>query len=81
MLASLPDWIEPATNPHHRQFFHSVLFLGGVCYVSYRVYRWEPQTPWQSFVRWLSLVTAGAYIVHLVCDSGTPRALPLLGKL
>jgi len=81
MLASLPDWIEPATNPHHRQFFHSVVFLGGVCYVCYRVYRWQPQTPWQTFARWLALVVGGAYAVHLVCDAGTPRALPLLGKL
>lgn len=26
LLASLPDAIEPAIHPHHRQFFHSIAF-------------------------------------------------------
>mgnify|MGYP000976895494 CR=1 FL=1 len=26
--AFLPDIIEPATNPHHRSFFHSISFVG-----------------------------------------------------
>lgn len=80
-LGSLPDWIEPATNPHHRQFFHSVLFLGGVCYGTYRAYHWQPQTPWQSVLRWLTLIAGGAYIAHLICDAQTARSLPVLGRL
>lgn len=26
--ACLPDWLEPATHPNHRAFFHSVAFAG-----------------------------------------------------
>jgi len=81
VLASLPDWIEPATNPHHRQFFHSFVFGGVVVYVTYRLYRWETESPWQEFLRWLGMVAGGAYVVHLICDSGTPRSLPMLGRL
>ena len=81
LLGSLPDWIEPAYNPHHRQFFHSVTFLCGVGYVTYRVYRWQPDTPWQKLMKWLGVVAGGAYMVHLMCDARTPRGLPMLGRL
>lgn len=81
MLGSLPDWIEPASNPHHRQFFHSVVFLGGVAYVTYRIYRWQPVTPWQQLTKWLGIVAGGAYMAHLACDARTSRGLPMLGRL
>ena len=34
-FASLPDLIEPATNPNHRKFFHSLTTAGLVCYGMY----------------------------------------------
>lgn len=80
-LGSLPDWIEPATNPHHRQFFHSVAFLCGVGYVTYRIYRWQPETPGQQIAKWLGVVAGGAYLVHLACDATTPRSIPMLGRI
>lgn len=81
LLGSLPDWIEPASNPHHRQFFHSVTFLCWVGYVTYRVCRGQPETPWQQLMRWLGVVVGGAYMVHLMCDARTPRSLPMLERL
>jgi len=81
LLASLPDWIEPATNPHHRQFFHSVTFACALGYGTYRLYQWEPETTGEGLLRWFLLVATGAYLAHLICDAGTPRSLPLLGKL
>lgn len=35
ICTNLPDILEPATNPHHRQFFHSFAFavvIGGSMY-------------------------------------------------
>lgn len=81
LLGSLPDLVEPACNPHHRQFFHSVAFLCGVGYVTYRVYRWQPEQPWQQLMKWLGVVAGGASVVHLMCDVRTPRGVPMLGRL
>jgi hypothetical protein len=30
LLAKLPDFLEPATHPNHRSFFHSTMFAGTV---------------------------------------------------
>src|SRR5438128_3681878 len=68
-FATLPDLVEPATNPHHRQFFHSVLFAAALGYGMYKVYCWETQSPLEEFVRKLALVAGGAYLVHLAVDA------------
>lgn len=79
--ANLPDLLEPATNPHHRQFFHGVAFGGIVGYGMYKAYQWQPETDFDRFVR-LCLLAAGAgVLIHLAMDSVTPRSIPLLGKL
>ena len=44
-FATLPDVVEPATSPHHRQFFHSLLFAGILGYGLYKLYGWDPETP------------------------------------
>lgn len=80
ILTNLPDWIEPATNPHHRQFFHSVAFAGAVFYGLKRVYEWTPQDDRQRTLRHLALIAGVAYLTHLVLDAGTSRSLPLVGK-
>ena len=78
---TLPDILEPAVHPGHRQFFHSLAFVGLVGYGLHRVYRWEPQDFKQRIVRSLVLIAGTAYLVHLVLDANTPKGLPLLGKL
>lgn len=82
MTARLPDILEPALrNPHHRQFFHSVVFAGIVGYGVYRAYKWEPQDATDEFLRFVFLAVGTSYVIHLVCDSTTPRGLPIVGKL
>lgn len=77
----LPDLIEPAINPHHRQFFHSFVVMAGVGYGVKKIYDWEPETGIEKGLRILALVGGVAYLSHLVLDAGTPRSLPLVGKL
>lgn len=76
MTATLPDVIEPATNPYHRQFFHSIFFAILVGYGLFRLYEWKPQEDWQKALRFGGLAIGGAYLVHLVMDACTPFSLP-----
>jgi inner membrane protein len=81
IFACLPDWIEPATNPNHRQFFHSVAFGVVLGIGLYKLYKWEPETAIEEVVRVTALVAGAAYFVHLFLDSTTPRSLPLVGRI
>ena len=78
-LASLPDLVEPATSPNHRQFFHSVAFGVVVGVGVYRLYKWEPRTDGGKLLRWLGLAGGAAYLIHLTLDATTKRSLPLVG--
>lgn len=81
VFASLPDWVEPAANPNHRQFFHSVAFAVFVGAGMQRFYKWRPASPLQEAFRWFSLVPGGAYLAHLAIDATTPKSIPLIGRL
>ena len=81
IATNLPDLIEPAINPHHRQFFHSALFGGLVTAAGVKLYQWQPEDEWEDVLRQVLLVGCGAYVIHLLADSLTPRGLPLLGKV
>lgn len=78
LAASLPDILEPATNPHHRQFFHSVVFAAALGYGMYRLYHWQPQEKWEQVAKFGLLAIGGAYLIHLAMDASTPRSLPLV---
>jgi inner membrane protein len=78
---TLPDVLEPALHPNHRQFFHSLLFASGVGFVLYKLYQWEPESEGGKLVRAAALVGGCAYLVHLAMDAFTPKSLPLVGKL
>lgn len=80
LLASLPDAIEPAIHPHHRQFFHSIAFAGLVGYGLHRTYHWKPETDGQELLRIASLLIGSAYLLHLAADLFTARSIPVLGK-
>lgn len=79
-LATLPDLIEPASQPHHRQFFHSLVFASFVGYGVYKAYCWQPETPLEEFLRLAAILGGSAYLLHLAVDFTTARSLPLLGK-
>lgn len=81
MATNLPDLIEPATNPHHRQFFHSMLFGSLVASAGVKLYQWQPEEEWENILRQVMLVGCGAYVIHLLADSLTPRGLPIVGKV
>ena len=80
-FAKLPDLIEPAINPHHRQFFHSIAFLAMIGCGLKKVYDWQPDDQAGRILRFLTLCAGAGYISHLVLDGFTPRSLPLLGKV
>jgi len=77
-LGTLPDRLEPATNPNHRQFFHSLAFLGLVGTGMYKLYRWEAENEMDKLARFALLVAGGAYATHLLMDLSTPKGLPVL---
>lgn len=77
----LPDLLEPAINPNHRQFFHSFLVLGTVGVSMYEIYQWSPESNLEKFIRGTLLTLLGAYGSHLLLDMTTPKGLPLVGKL
>ncbi|GAB2893511.1 hypothetical protein GCM10027046_23110 [Uliginosibacterium flavum] len=78
-LTKLPDVLEPAIHPNHRQFFHSVAFAGLLGLVAHKIYRWEPKNKDDETVRFVLLVGAAAYAIHLLLDASTPKCLPLFG--
>lgn len=81
MATCLPDILEPATNPSHRQFFHSVAFACAIGYGLKKVHEWEPENEWEDLLRFGVLVVGYSYLIHLALDSLTAKSLPLLGRL
>jgi membrane-bound metal-dependent hydrolase YbcI (DUF457 family) len=81
LFGTLPDILEPADHPNHRQFFHSFVFAGALGYTGFKLYKWKPEEPWQEIVRMIGLIAIGAYLIHLAMDSTTPRSLPVVGRL
>ncbi len=77
-LPSLPDILEPAVNPNHRKFFHSITFALGLGYFVHRVYKWEAESEWERLARLAMLMAGGAYLAHLARDALTARSLPLI---
>lgn len=77
-LPSLPDILEPALNPNHRKFFHSVTFAVMLGCAMRRVYKWETEGEWERLARILLLVGGAAYLAHLARDAFTAKSLPLI---
>lgn len=82
LFAKLPDILEPSlNNPHHRQFFHSVIVLSTIGLGVKKIYEWKPKDNRSKFWRALALCAGVGYISHLLLDGVTPRSLPLIGKM
>ncbi len=80
ICTNLPDKLEPAIHPHHRQFFHSLAFAGMLGLGMYKLYKWETKTGQEDLLKFCLLVVGGSYLIHLAMDACTSRSLPLLGK-
>lgn len=79
-LTGIPDYLEPALHPNHRQFFHSLVCAASLAYGLKILYDWQPQSPEGSLARKVCMVAIGAYLIHLALDATTAKSLPLLGK-
>ena len=67
-FSKFPDWIEPAINPHHRQFFHSISFLAMLGCGLKKTYDWKPEDKGGQVLRFLGLCAGAGYISHLMLD-------------
>lgn len=81
LMGSLPDALEPAIHPNHRQFFHGLMFAVMVGYAVKRTFEWEPQSPAQEICRVVLLCAGGAYLTHLLMDACTKKSIPFIGKI
>jgi inner membrane protein len=81
VLTCLPDCLEPAIHPNHRQFFHSLAFAGALIAWFVKLRDWKPETPEGIIWRALGMIAIPAYLTHLLLDATTARSLPLLGRL
>lgn len=81
MSGKFPDMLEPATSPHHRQFFHSMVTFAAVGYGTKRIYDWQPEPQAQKLLRLLLLAAGVGYLSHLILDSMTPMSLPMIGRV
>ncbi|HAV92818.1 TPA: hypothetical protein DCW38_06525 [candidate division WOR-3 bacterium] len=77
VASMLPDIIEPALNPMHRQFFHSVSCL---ILIGLMLYKINDSTLESKSKELLSSLFVG-YISHLIADLTTPAGLPLVGEI
>ena len=77
MISLLPDILEPACNPRHRQFFHSMSMAVLLIYLMYKIN--DSEISESNKIILLSLCSS--YMSHLVLDSTTPAGLPLVGKI
>ncbi len=80
IFAKLPDVLEPAVHPHHRQFFHSVACTALVAAGWKKLHEWQPPSDEGRFLRKIRMIGAGAYLCHLAPDALTARSLPLVGR-
>jgi membrane-bound metal-dependent hydrolase YbcI (DUF457 family) len=73
VAASVPDLLEPATNPNHRSFFHS-LALGAL--ILFAIFG-KPSKRLEQNLRDLLSLTGFGYLSHLALDIITPMGLPI----
>lgn len=78
LCGTLPDLVEPATNPNHRRFFHSIAFAVTLAIALREIYIWDVKTDGEKLLKVISLVAGGAYLIHLLRDSTTKKSLPLI---
>lgn len=86
----LPDILEPADNPNHRQFFHSFTFGLVMVFLGVKVWeRLKESRRQRSFsgekiisteelIDFLILFLIGAYLLHLLMDGQTKKGLPFI---
>lgn len=74
IMGILPDILEPAKNPHHRQVFHSLALLTSFL-LKDKAYE-KLQLNGQQRASYN--IALGGYSSHLFLDLLTPRSLPII---
>ena len=75
VAALTPDLLEPALNPNHRRFFHSLAAVAVIAEGNRRVFTNPRVRDQEKFALGLS---STAYLSHLLLDGATPSGLPLI---
>jgi len=70
----LPDLLEPATDPNHRKFFHSVVVGTAVGVGMYKANQSELHGDTKAAIN----IAGAGYLSHLLLDSGTPNGIPAI---
>lgn len=71
---SIPDIIEPASNPNHRKFFHSAGFSTFLASFL-KVITDDDEIAHDKKLAFIILILS--YLSHILSDSTTPRGIPL----
>jgi membrane-bound metal-dependent hydrolase YbcI (DUF457 family) len=74
IAGALPDLLEPATSPHHRKFFHSITTAGIISLSLSKCNGSNLSAEEKELIN----VAGTGYLSHLLLDSGTAMALPIL---
>ena len=70
----MADVLEPATNPHHRKFFHSIVFAAVALFGKDQVCQFFNLTEdGRRYLNWF----LSCYGSHLFLDAQTPMGLPV----
>lgn len=81
LLACLPDLMQPATHPNHRQFFHSLVFAGVLVTGFMKLREYKPSSTGAALLRRLGLIAMPAYLIHVAMDATTAKSLPVVGRV
>ena len=77
--AMVPDILEPALSPNHRNVAHSL--VAGSALLSFAKHRCGADNrDWEELQKILWAAATSGYLSHLVADASTPRGLPLLWR-
>ena len=74
-ISSVPDEIEPATNPNHRGTFHSLTLATVIGLALKKILASQTVNP---AIKLASIILSAGYGSHLALDSGTTKGLPLI---
>ena len=72
----LADILEPALDPNHRRFAHSILVAIGLVVLIGMIWRNSAANSEEQSLALGSIVVA--YLSHLMLDGATPKGLPLI---
>jgi len=74
ITSSIPDQIEPAKNPNHREFFHSFTIIGIIFFLMDLIAKSNINDDIKKMLK----SACKQYLGHLLLDLTTPKGLPII---